>query len=55
MEQHLPYWHISSSLDTKLLQIITELSSFLDEHPEGQLYPWRDSEALGETEVDRES
>lgn len=54
MEQHLPYWHISSSLDTKLAQIIEELEAFLDEYPEGQPYPWRHSCDQGETEGDRE-
>lgn len=52
MEQHTPYWHHSSALDTKLAQIIESLEAFLDEHPEGQPYPWRDSGDSGDLEDD---
>lgn len=40
MEQHTPYWHQSSALDARLAQIIADLTEFLDEHSEGQPYPW---------------
>ena len=40
MEQHLPYWHQSAALDAQLAKIIADLTELLDEHSDGQPYPW---------------
>ena len=41
--QYVPYWHRSAAMDEKLQQIIRDLTAFLEEHSEGQPYPWRES------------
>jgi hypothetical protein len=50
MEQHTPYWHQSSALDAQLAQIIADLTKFLEEHSDGQPYPWGHVEDIEGTE-----
>ena len=38
--QYVPYWRRNAAMDEKLQKIIEDLTAFLEEHSEGQPYPW---------------
>lgn len=49
MKKHLPLVQQFELMDVRLAQIIADLTELLDEHNEGQPYPWGHVEDIGGT------